>query len=110
MSAHDAPNAGRLRANVRGCGLTNRAPVWRGECDDVMTDEQYLDYLFSNSPVPYADTPGFRAFVLDLMDEIGERPREGDVSSMHLAYKAGMEQAQSNHAFYVATLEGQGVK
>ena len=32
-----------------------------------------------------------RDFVLDLMGITGTRPRAGDVSSMHLAYKAGLE-------------------
>jgi hypothetical protein len=55
-----------------------------------MTDEQYIDELFAREVVGM-DTPGFRDFVLDLMGIIGERPRAGDVSSMHLAYTAGLE-------------------
>jgi hypothetical protein len=35
--------------------------------------------------------PGFREFVLDAMSVIGERPRAGDLHSMHMAYKAGLE-------------------
>ena len=59
-----------------------------------MTDEQYIDELFAREVVGM-DTPGFRDFVLDLMGMIGERPRAGDVCSMHLAYRAGMEQSQA---------------
>ena len=59
-----------------------------------MTDEQYIDELFAREVVGM-DTPGFRDFVLDLMGIIGERPRAGDVCSMHLAYRAGMEQSQA---------------
>ena len=58
-----------------------------------MTDEQYIDELFAREDVGM-DTPGFRDFVLDLMGMIGEQPRAGDVCSMHLAYRAGMEQSQ----------------
>ena len=50
-----------------------------------MTDEQYIDDLFAREGIGWDKTPGFRAFVLDLMGIIGERPRAGDVSSMHLA-------------------------
>ena len=56
-----------------------------------MTDEQYIDDLFSREGIGWDKTQGFRAFVLDLMGIIGERPRAGDVSSMHLAFKAGLE-------------------
>ena len=56
-----------------------------------MTDEQYIDALFTTEPCGYEKTPGFRAFLLDAMAAIGERPRAGDVSSMHLAYTAGLE-------------------
>ena len=56
-----------------------------------MTDEQYLDDLFACEGIGWDKTPGFRAFVLDLMGIIGERPRAGDVSSMHFAYTAGLE-------------------
>ena len=55
------------------------------------TDEQYIDDLFAREGIGWAKTTGFRAFVLDLMGIIGERPRAGDVSSMHLAYAAGLE-------------------
>jgi len=55
------------------------------------TDEQYIDWLFNEEPCGYQDTPGFRDFLLELMATIGERPRAGDVSSMHLAYTAGLE-------------------
>ncbi len=58
-----------------------------------MTDEQYIDALFTTEPCGYDKTPGFRAFLLDAMAAIGERPRAGDVASMHLAYRAGMESA-----------------
>jgi len=59
--------------------------------DDVITDEAYIDDLFAREGIGWDKTPGFRAFVLDLMGIIGERPRAGDVSSMHLAYTAGLE-------------------
>lgn len=59
-----------------------------------MTDEQYIDALFTTEPCGYEKTPGFRAFLLDAMAAIGERPRAGDVSSMHLAYTAGLEHGQ----------------
>ena len=59
-----------------------------------MTDEQYIDELFAREDAGM-DTPGFRDFVLDLMGMIGEQPRAGDVCSMHLAYRAGMEQSQA---------------
>ena len=58
-----------------------------------MTDEQYIDWLFQQDPCGYQNTPGFRAFLLDAMAAIGERPRAGDVASMHMAYTAGQEQA-----------------
>ena len=58
-----------------------------------MTDEQYIDWLFKQEPCGYQNTPGFRAFLLDAMAAIGERPRAGDVASMHMAYTAGQEQA-----------------
>ena len=60
-----------------------------------MTDEQYIDDLFAREGIGWDKTTGFRAFVLDLMGLIGERPRAGDVSSMHLAYTAGQEQASA---------------
>ena len=50
------------------------------------------DCVFS-VPCGYQNTPGFRAFLLDAMAAIGERPRAGDVASMHMAYRAGMEAA-----------------
>ena len=59
-----------------------------------MTDEQYIDWLFQQEPCGYQNTPGFRAFLLDAMAVIaviGERPRAGDVASMHMAYTAGQE-------------------
>jgi hypothetical protein len=56
-----------------------------------MTDEAYIDDLFAREGIGWDKTPGFRAFVLHLMGIIGERPRAGDVSSMHLAYTAGLE-------------------
>ena len=56
-----------------------------------MTDEQYIDWLFKQEPCGYQNTPGFRAFLLDAMATIGERPRAGDVASMHMAYTAGQE-------------------
>ena len=59
----------------------------------MMTDEQYIDALFTTEPCGYEKTPGFRAFLLDAMAAIGERPRAGDVASMHMAYRAGMESA-----------------
>ena len=59
-----------------------------------MSDEQYIDELFAREDVGM-DTPGFRDFVLNLMGMIGEQPRAGDVCSMHLAYRAGMEQSQA---------------
>ena len=55
------------------------------------TDEQYIDWLFKQEPCGYQNTPGFRAFLLDAMATIGERPRAGDVASMHMAYTAGKE-------------------
>ncbi len=58
-----------------------------------MTDEAYIDDLFAREGIGWDQTPGFRAFVLDLMGIIGERPRAGDVSSMHMAYRHGMEYA-----------------
>ncbi len=61
--------------------------------DDVMTDEAYIDDLFAREGIGWDQTPGFRAFVLDLMGIIGERPRAGDVASMHMAYRHGMEYA-----------------
>ena len=60
-----------------------------------MTDEQYIDWIFQQDPCGYQNTPGFRAFLLDVMAVIGERPRAGDVASMHLAYTAGQEQASA---------------
>ena len=57
----------------------------------MMTDEQYIDWLFQQEPCGYQDTPGFRAFLLDAMAAIGERPRAGEVASMHMAYTAGQE-------------------
>jgi len=58
-----------------------------------MSDEQFIDDLFAREGLGWEKTPGFRDFVLDLMSETGTRPRAGDVSSMHLAYRAGiMEQ------------------
>ena len=54
----------------------------------MMTDEQYIDWLFNEEP---CDTPGFRDFLLELMATIGERPRAGDVAQMHLAFCAGRE-------------------
>ena len=60
-----------------------------------MTDEQCIDVLFSREGIGWEKTPGFRSFVLDLMGIIGERPRAGDVCSMHMAYRAGMEQSQA---------------
>ena len=57
----------------------------------MMTDEQYIDWLFQQEPCGYQNTPGFRAFLLDAMAVIGERPRAGDVASMHMAYTAGKE-------------------
>lgn len=56
-----------------------------------MTDEAYIDDLFAREGIGWDQTPGFRSCVLDLMGIIGERPRAGDVSSMHLAYTAGLE-------------------
>ena len=56
-----------------------------------MTDEQYINDLFAKEPCGYEKTPGFRAFLLDAMATIGERPRAGDVASMHMAYRAGRE-------------------
>lgn len=56
-----------------------------------MSDEQYIDELFAREGLGWEKTPGFRDFVLDLMSETGTRPRAGDVCSMHLAYKAGLE-------------------
>ncbi len=58
-----------------------------------MTDEAYIDDLFAREGIGWDQTPGFRAFVLDLMGIIGERPRAGDVASMHMAYRHGMEYA-----------------
>ncbi len=55
----------------------------------MMTDEQYIDWLFQQEPCGYEKTPGFRDFLLELMATIGERPRAGDVAQMHLAYCAG---------------------
>ncbi len=60
-----------------------------------MTDEAYIDDLFAREGIGWDKTPGFRAFVLDLMGIIGERPRAGDVSSMHLAYTAGLEHGKT---------------
>ena len=61
----------------------------------MMTDEQYIDWLFQREPCGYQNTPGFRAFLLDAMAAIGERPRAGEVASMHMAYTAGQEQASA---------------
>ena len=71
-----------------------RAAAQRAAEDVVMTDEQCIDVLFSREGIGWEKTPGFRSFVLDLMGIIGEQPRAGDVCSMHLAYRAGMEQSQ----------------
>ena len=57
----------------------------------MMTDEQYIDWLFQQEPCGYEKTPGFRAFLLDAMAAIGERPRTGDVASMHMAYRVALE-------------------
>lgn len=54
------------------------------------TDEQYLDELMTRERCDMETTPGFRDFVLDVMAVIGERPRAGDLHSMHMAYKAGL--------------------
>lgn len=56
-----------------------------------MTDEQYIDDLFAKELCGYEKTPGFRAFLLDAMAMIGERPHAGDVASMHMAHRAGRE-------------------
>ena len=77
------------RANAQNRTRGNAAQ--RAAEDDVMTDEAYIDDLFAREGIGWDKTPGFRAFVLDLMGIIGERPRAGDVSSMHLAYTAGLE-------------------
>lgn len=58
------------------------------------TDETYLDALMAREGCDMDKTPGFRDWVLDLMATIGERPRAGDLHSMHLGYKAGMETAR----------------
>lgn len=57
---------------------------------DKQTDEQYLDQLMARARCEMDTTPGFRDFVLDVMAVIGERPRPGDLHSMHMAYKAGL--------------------
>jgi hypothetical protein len=57
----------------------------------MMTDEQYIDSLFQQEPCGYQNTPGFRAFLLDAMAAIGERPNACEVASMHMAYTAGHE-------------------
>ena len=75
---------------AHGKDRARRTAAQRAAEVDVMTDEQYIDELFAREVVGM-DTPGFRDFVLDLMGMIGERPRAGDVCSMYLAYKAGME-------------------
>lgn len=56
-------------------------------------DEQYLDELPDYKTCGMDKTPGFRAFMLDDVETIGERPRGGDLCSMHIAYKAGLEHA-----------------
>lgn len=53
------------------------------------SDETYLDSLMAREGCDMDKTPGFRDSVLDLMATIGERPRGGDLHSMHLAYQAG---------------------
>lgn len=68
-----------------------RGNVSRADWSREVTDEQYIDDLFAKEPCGYENTPGFRSFLLDAMATIGERPRAGDVASMHMAYKAGRE-------------------
>jgi hypothetical protein len=58
------------------------------------TDEQYIDALIAEEGCDMEKTPGFRDWVLEAMAVIGERPRAGDLHSMHLAYQAGMAHAQ----------------
>jgi hypothetical protein len=61
----------------------------------MMTDEQYIDWLFKQTARGYENTPGFRAFLLQLMAPAPseERPNACEVASMHVAYTAGQEQA-----------------
>jgi len=56
------------------------------------TNEQYFDRLAKGTGRD--KTPGFREWMLDLMEGLGERPSDSEMSSMHLAYMAGMEQGR----------------
>ena len=92
----ECPNKIRTQDRAQSETRTRRPAAKRAAEDDVMmTDEQYIDALFTTEPCGYEKTPGFRDFLLELMATIGERPRAGDVAQMHLAYCAGMEQAKS---------------
>lgn len=54
------------------------------------TNEQYFDRLAKGTG--RETTPGFREWILDSMEELGERPSDSELTMMHLAYMAGMEQ------------------
>ena len=73
----------RQRYKAESQDRTRRTAAQRAAEVDVMTDEQCIDVLFSREGIGWEKTPGFRSFVLDLMGIIGERPRAGDVCSMH---------------------------
>lgn len=62
----------------------------------MMTDEQYLDELIAKEGCDMGKTPGFRDMVLDMMGMLGERPRAGELHSMHMAYKAGLAYAKEH--------------
>ena len=47
------------------------------------TNEQYFDRLAKGTGRD--KTPGFREWMLDAMEELGERPSDSEMSSMHLA-------------------------
>lgn len=59
------------------------------------TNEQYFDRLAKGTGREM--TPGFREWMLDTMEELGERPSDSEISMMHLAYQAGMEQGREGY-------------
>lgn len=56
------------------------------------TNEQYFDRLAKGRG--RETTPGFREWILDSMEELGERPSDSELTMMHLAYVAGMAQGR----------------
>ncbi len=57
------------------------------------TNEQYFDRLAKGTG--RETTPGFREWILDSMEELGERPSDAEISMMHLAYQAGADTARA---------------